>query len=261
LSVAASAQTSIPLSTAFQFPEKGVPLHGLLKASFSITNGSSDSYTVDLGLDNIQAITLTVTDPDGAISKITPPLSEGLHTPGTVHIQGKATYIQDVILSRWLQFDKTGVYRISLAINAPVTDGLPGTLTAKSDNEDILVSEPDANYLKRQCGQLVQTIISTTSSNAAIEAAKNLDAIHDPIAVSYLIRAAEGRPAIGYIPIEGLERLGTGDAVDGLLTLSKSQDAETKALALRSLGVLERSENDPSIRRRIQTGLADGDSH
>lgn len=249
------AQSNVPLQVSLSLESKEFPLHGLLKASVRIDNNSDETYNVDLGIDREQAFTLIVKTPAGKEARWTKHVTEGLHSPGIVRIEPKSAYTQTLTLNQWWEFDALGTYHVTLLIDAPVVGDISGRLKV-SMQADVNVSAPDARYLQNQCEQLLETVSSSSAYQDAIDAAKNLSAIDDPIAAPYLAQAAAAKPAIAYISISGLEKLGTKEAVDGLLNLAKNQNGDLKLLATRSLKQLELSAQDPVIKEQITSGLA-----
>lgn len=71
-----------------------------------------------------------------------------------------------------------------------------------------------------------------------------------------MTQTAEDKWPIAYIAISGLEKLGTKEAVNGLLDLANNQNSETKALATSALKEILLSGQDPAIREQIRSGLA-----
>jgi hypothetical protein len=254
-------QATIPLRVTFTLDNEQVPLHDLVKVSVKITNDDMEhTYTVDLGADRERAFTLTIKKPDGTTSQFIKSPSEGLHRIGKIAIEPKATYTQDLTLNQWFDFSAPGNYHIILSLDAQVNSDSSGSLTGTL-NTNVDISAPDTASLNSQCEHLLEVISSSNSYQDAADAAKSLSSIKDPIAVTYLVEGAKIKPILSYILIPGLQRLGTADAVDGLLSLAKSRDSDTKLLATRSLNWIEQSEQDPAIKGRIRSGLAESSQH
>lgn len=142
-----SGQENPPLRATFSFPGKPIPLHGLLKVSMKIGNQSDNDYRIALGLDREQAITMTVTRPNGIVSKVTKQMTEGMHDPGNVVIGPMSTYTQSLILNRWYKFDVPGTYHVLLSIAAPVIGYSTWSVRAAMGGE-VIVSPRDAAYLQ-----------------------------------------------------------------------------------------------------------------
>jgi hypothetical protein len=259
-----SGQTVLPLRVMLSFDSKDVPLHALLKAHLEITNeDAKHAYVVHLGLDNEGAFTLTVKRLDRTIAIFRRQSTPGLHTTGRERIQPGSTYTQELILNRWYDFPASGTYDVNLAMDAKVTgnssavDSSPALQDLRASvNHPVVISARDEAYLEQRCQQLLETIRFAPSYKDVIQAADGLNAIHDPIAAGYLTQAAEARPPVAHRFISGLEGLGTQGAVEGLLELAKSPDAETKVLATSSLERLEIASQNGPLKDQIRSGLA-----
>jgi hypothetical protein len=250
------AQKQIPVRLSVAFQNNTVPLHAPVEASVHLENQSDEAYTVDLGIDKEQTFTVIVKRPDGSISRSVRKLTEGLHSPGVIVIKPRTTYTQTILVNDWAQFNTSGLYHVSIQIDAPVTEGVLGRIKQTSGT-DVTISQPDEAYLKRECEQLLDTIRASSSYQDVIAAATTLSKIDDPIAAGFLTQAAELKPPVASILITGLERLNTEDAIDGLVQLSKSVNSETRVLAVRSLRELQIVENNSELKERIRTGLSE----
>ena len=225
-------------------------LHEPVVVDFTIENGLSESLSFDLGHDRTGNFEFTITRPDGSV--VRPPRlnPEGLGRLGKMTLAPGQSYIQRLLLNRWLEFAQPGEYRIDAALAGNFTRGTGGpvqTERAATINLRILPANPQV--LEKISEQLAAT---ATAGNAAtaIDASVALSHVQDPVAVPQLVMALQdGIRQVQRNAASGLAGIANRPAIEALIARLKTGDAELSDY----IRVLLRGVRSKTVDREIQT--------
>ena len=226
-------------------------------ATLKITNDSDAPAKVYLGFNQEGAIRFTIKKPSG-VSFTAPqiPGRDGLSKLSNVTIKPNETFSKRLILNRWYGFRQTGVYDIRWSLMP-----LPQNSAANvCDDETIYIEIAPYNMerLREVSEELVAIISNEDQNNArAVEAAKALITIKDPLVVKYLSLAHTANSAVDDILIGGLETVGDQSAAEVLIRIFNAArpDSSTFVQARAALESIAKKEQNPELVDRIRNAI------
>lgn len=236
---AAQAQGPLaPATVKISLEKSTITQHEPTILDIAIHNSSATGLDFDPGYDK-ERIDVRLTDPEGRIWKRQrASAQEGIKFSNAVHLEPGEAGVVSVLLNNWFSIGEVGNYRIEVTLYSPRSpsqkvDGVNATLM-------LTVLPRDEGMLESACADTVKKITDPRSSSAAIVAAEALSKVDDPVAVPFLVEAMKRREFIALM-IGSLARLKTDDAVNALVSASRSSDPETRSLAHSALVGLGRA--------------------
>lgn len=213
--------------------------HEPVIVDFSLKNPTSKEVDFELGYEH-EKVKVEVIDPDGQVWPRPRPIPhEGIVFRQGVQAPAGTTRVSSVLLNNWFNFDKLGQYQINIAV-PPSRNSLAGDIDLKGVSLFLAVLPRHEDSLKSACADLVIRVNSKSAADANV-AADALSKINDPVAVPFLAKAMK-RKWFTSMMIAALARLNTPDAINALISASRSGDPETSALAGAALVALEKAE-------------------
>jgi hypothetical protein len=256
LCVTNAASQTQRVQFSYSLASDQVSLHEPIIVTFRVRNNLGEAIRVDLGWQGAQNFSFTLKRPNGKQIELRPPLREGFTPSGNIEVAPGQTYVKQMILSNWFDFDTPGRYQITALLTSPVK-GQAQQVVAVDAGSDLVVNiiSRDEQRLQRLCAELVGPVASAQSYSEAEKAAKALSAISDPIAVPFLEQVTGSSWHLGSITIAALARIGDSTAIDALISLLRSKEPDAKALARSSLMRIQTKITDEGLKERIRQGL------
>lgn len=268
ISRSAQAQdTSVP-TLVVALEKKVITQHEPAIMGFTIRNSSLQDIAFDLG-DDFEKVDVKVTDTDGRVwrrprltaQEVRERVSQGLPVPASivtfrevVYAAPGATGVSSIVLNDGVKFDKVGTYHINVALPSP-SNSPSGNMRTTETSLILTVLSRDEASLASACAALVTRVVNSKSAADAITAADALSKVDDPAAVPFLAQAME-RNWFTSMMIAALARLNTPDAVNALISASRSSDPEESALARAALVALGKPAPPRKPRNECELRLA-----
>jgi hypothetical protein len=205
----------------------------------AIHNPTSRNIAFELGY-GYEKVKVEVIDPDGmALPKLPPaPSNERLVFRQAVQSRARTTGVNSLLLNEWFNFDKLGKYEIRISV-PPSKNSSAGNMQLSGTSLFLTVLPPDEQSLKSACAALVTRLKSRSVADASLAAAA-LSRIDDPIVVPFLAEAMK-RKWFTSMMLAALVRLNTPDAINAIVSASRSSDPEISSLARATLDALHKS--------------------
>ena len=184
----------------------------------------------DLGFRKKGRFQITVTPPGGSTIRVPSLSEEGFGSGGSMSLAAGELYSQPVLLNEWYDFEQAGDYDVQIALPGPIRTSKVTVINSTAERLRFHIAARDEGKLRRTCELLVRTAISAKRYEEQANAALALSHVVDPVAVPFL-RGVLLAGSVDYIVIEGLRRIGSGEAKAVLEEASRSSDAERAALA------------------------------
>jgi hypothetical protein len=227
---------------------------------FSVTNSISQAINFDLGHNSRDGFKFTLTKPDGTkLTNVPRMIGEGLSWNGKHRLFPQQTYAQNLVLNEWFNFSKPGTYRIDAKLESPIQVGESGTVISEGESSFTITIVPrDKERLELIGSNKVEQIIQNRANyEAAVDAARALSYVKDPIAVRYLEQAIAANPMIYSLAIEGLGRIGNAESIRALIAYLRSQDNGAD-WPIQARIILQRTEEncpDLKLKDKIKSAL------
>jgi hypothetical protein len=232
---------SIPVMASVSLEKNPITQREPAILELTFENQSDQEVVISLGYED-EKMEIMVVDPEGrTFRKPRPALREGFRSTDAFYVAGGKTAAGHVALNDWFVFEKIGTYQIevNLSSRSSPKERFSYEIRGKPSSLALIVLPRDEHSLKSACADLLARAQDLHSSSEALTAAKALSKVDDPIAVPFLVEAMKGDEFKGLM-IDALARLKTDQAIQALLSASRSSDPETRNLAhsaLVSLGV------------------------
>ena len=212
-----------------------------------LQNDSQEEEVFDLGYNREGAFQFKLRRDEGDwIDLPQKQAREGLSLPSRVTIPLQDRYTQQIILDDWYKFSEPGKYVVVLTIPKS-----PGCAALELQFE---ITPLDVESLTKVCRELVDTIRQNRNDYAkSADAANVLARVDNPLVTPFLMKSLEANPAVDWIVIPAIERIGDKQAVHSLISLlekppSKSAQDELVRPALMRLEKRSAPEDAESIR-------------
>jgi hypothetical protein len=241
-------------------PEKSeIVLHEPVYATFSVHNDTKASIRFNLGRNNKGLFSFSVTLPTSQtlqIPKLAPPPEGGLHFVGEPLLKPGQQYTQRLLLNEWHNFPSPGTYRVTLNTEIRFqTNTSQPVRTSGSTTFVVQVAPQDNARLARVCSELAAQALSGAGVQPRVDAAFALSLVRDPVAIPYLGQLLEKGKSVEQYGISGLDRIGTSEAMDVLLSNVQRAGPELRQQMIAVLRRVEASTSDQNLRTRIRAAL------
>jgi hypothetical protein len=262
---ASRSSASSDVEVNFQPQQQEFTLHQPVVLLLKVHNPLSTAISVNLGRDMREFLDLSVKTPEGKIiqGEKMPFEPEELSVgTGKAEILPGGSYIHELLLNQWFDFDLPGAYfvTISLTENIEVTGG--EEISPKSQSVWITVSPRDAGRLQGVCKDLVSQIAAWQDSpNFLVQdpsPSLKLSFVDDPVAVPYLVQALYSKETsiVDADAISGLERIANKAAIEALISALPSKYDDIAVDSKSALSRLESRVTDPELQEEIHAALA-----
>lgn len=254
---AVDAGNKVAVSCALASGE--VSLHEPIVLNFTVENNLQQPVKFDLGQNRKGGFTFTVTQPDGKRVELPQYSRMGLSRPGAVRLDAAQTYQQSLLLNEWYEFPTTGDYEIQVRLSKPIKTQDGRVISTQMEfSLPLKVGAENRGRLERVCTDLAAQVAAADSYDKAAEATRALGYIRDPLAVPYLEKALASGQLVEQIAVAGLERNGSNEAVEALLSAMNTQPGEIKEELIRpALARVKDKVSDPELRRKIEQVVQD----
>jgi hypothetical protein len=245
LSPSQAQDTSVRLTASISLEKRVVTQHEPVVIDISLNNPSKQGTVVNLGSED-EKLEVKVLDPEGnVVRKPRAVLKDGWASPDVFDVPPGAASVGSVDLNSWFRFDKTGTYRIDITLSATSSPREPFSYTILNNSVslDLTVLARDEQSLESACSDLLARTEDLRSPSRAVTAARALSNVNDPVAVPFLVAAMKGNEFKGLM-IDALARLKTDQAIQALISASRSSDPETRSLAHSALISLGMGKNE-----------------
>ncbi|WP_347986710.1 hypothetical protein [Methylomonas sp. AM2-LC] len=227
--------------------------------NFTITNDSNEDIEADLGFNKTGNFMFSIVEPSGSKQSDLALSQEGFGRVGKVLVSKNSSYNQQLLLNEWYQFVAPGKYIIIPKLTV--------TLKAKSNNSlktspietlilDILPK--NAEKLKTVYQELLDKINTGQNATVELDAIKALSLANEPLIIPYLKQILNKSNNFIEYPIQGLERIGSREAIDVLLDKFKTGNSESKAMVKAALVNIKTKITDPELKKLISDAVKDG---
>lgn len=152
----------------------------------------------------------------------------GFAASGEVEIAPLAEHREPLLLQDWYRFEEPDGYLITIAL---LLDG--ERISSEPFVLDVLPR--DADRLRAVCEVLAERAVSGGVSAEAVDAARALAHVADPVAIPFLESLLAGNSVMRYQAIEGLGRIDDPAARALLEGLTRAKNKETVLLARQAL--------------------------
>jgi len=241
---------------SFQPKKTMFTLHEPIIIFVEIRNNLVEPINVDLGRDRKQNFLFFVTTPNGDRVQLPEIRKSGFSRSGVVNLNAAESYRQPLLLNEWREFDKTGRYQIEVSMTGSIrvekSEQPEGRLASRFSIEILPLNQPE---LKNVCADLEGVIESSQSYEEAAQAASALSYVEDEIAIPYLRRALLATKLVEPFAVQGLERIGTFEAVRALASGFQVKYNNTPALTASALMRIEDKTADPQIKGLIESTM------
>jgi|SRR5882724_4024608 len=223
----------VPVTATISLEKSAITQHEPLILDVAFNSTSQQSVGINLGYDN-ERVDVKVIDPEGQVfHKPQPHRREGMIFSEAVYVSAGSVSVSSVVLSDWFDFEKIGDYQIEVTLPS-LSDSSSYSVASTQLRLDLSVHPRDDVSLESSCAGLLVRTQDMHSSAAASTAAKALASVKDSAAVPYLAAATKSK-VFASMMIDALARLKTEEAIEALISVSRSKDPEARTLARSAL--------------------------
>jgi hypothetical protein len=226
-----------------------ITVHEPVFLKLSFENGLANPVEIDLGLNSLGSLFMSVTSPTGAMvsadpSRVTRPEGRFEMTKKTLNVGEQ--YSQQVLLNDWFTFDNVGEYRFEVTFRGSVRTATGEKLAIPSRATSVIRVLPRyEDRLREVCETFLNETRQTQNSDAARDAARALAAVNDPVAVEHLRAAIKSEIFVADVAIAALQRLGTPEAVHVLKETTTDRRRTVVELAEQALAAIRANRRAP----------------
>jgi len=237
----------------FRFQEGVATLHEPVVLLFEVHNGLKQPITVTVGSLTRQFYDLTLTTPRGQVLRKDPfngQVDIVTVGDGKIIVEPGADYKEPLVMNQWFSFESQGTYSLTSKLTSDI-ETADASFQAESQTAQLLINARDPTRLNKICADLEQQAEMASSAEAAQFPALALSYANDPIAVSYLDRLLSAHTLAYEKAIKGLERIGTDEAVEVLLSALNENWGDIAELATRTLGRMQDRIANPGLKETV----------
>jgi hypothetical protein len=234
-----------------------VSLHEPVLLNFAVENNLSQPVKFDLGQNRKASFSFTITQPDGQRVELPQYSIMGLSRHGAVRLKADQTYRQSLLLNEWFEFRSAGNYEIQVRLSKPIQTRDGRAISTQTEFLlPLKVAARNPGRLEAVCAELAAQVAAADSYDKAAEATLALGHINDPVAVPYLEKALAAGKLVEQIAVAGLERNGSAEAVEALLSALNTQPDEVQIELIRpALVRIKEKVSDPALRQKVEQAL------
>lgn len=238
--VSGAAPPQGELSVTYQV-ESTVTLREPVVVTVTVENSTDAPVAIDLGLDRTANFRF---EPRGAIQprrRVVDEGAGGVVRAGTLAIAPGQRYQQRLLLNEWFEFDRIGIYEIYIRLDSPLSGDARATASAAYTGSTLRfeVLPRNERVLRETCAKLSAIVSATRDVDVSFQAARELAAVKDPIAVEYIGQALAATSRGEFILIPALVGIGGREAKALAERLSHDADSERAGLARNAVARLK----------------------
>jgi hypothetical protein len=241
----------------FRFQEGVATLHEPVVLLFEVHNGLKQPITVTVGSLTRQFYDLTLTTPRGQVLRKDPfngQVDIVTLGDGKIIVAPGADYKEPLVMNQWFPFESQGTYSLTSKLTSDI-ETADASFQAESQTAQLLINARDPTRLNKICADLEQQAEMTSTAEAAQFPALALSYANDPIAVSYLARLLSAHTLAYEKAVKGLERIGTDEAVEVLLSALNENWGDIAELATTSLGRMQDRIANPGLKETVKKAV------
>lgn len=224
------------VEVSFELPQSSVTASELVYVRFSIHNGLKEKIGLDPAAGRDSPIDLSVDEPDGSTSHLSPPLHGGLLQVPALVIPPNSSKEMSSLLNELYQFKKPGNYKLKIKLSGSLRTQSGKLLDQPPQELALSVSPRDPQRLDEVCKALAKASSGYSDYGALKEAATALSHVEDPVAIPYLQQVIAEHNFVSEIAVKGLVRIGSPEA---LRALESELDTPDKMLKMKIQGAIQ----------------------
>lgn len=249
--------SSVRPEISFDLVTPAITLHEPVLLLFRVHNTLKHVLKLRLGIDEKQFFQFSLVTPEGTRLDSTPLRTGGFFGgTGIVSVEAGDTYEKKLLLNEWFRFDSGGQYLLTVRLTTPIESAGISIQPPDPFSFHLSIDPRNPARLQAVCSELADAVENAPNANSASEPALQLSYVQDPIAVPYLSRLLHARKLADEPAIAGLERIGTPDAINVLLSALNYKFGDAPSLSRASLMRLQSRVSDPSMKEKILDALA-----
>lgn len=226
--------TARAVTVSFSAPPR-VVLREPVVVDMTIRNHLDESVDVDLGYDQLGALRIVVTDPNGTTQELPrhgPRGADGISRVPKATLTSAGIYVRQFVLDEWTELDRIGAYRIRFEIDSSFrTEN--GAVVAASPSQMVDVTVDPANDVRlREACERHAAHATAQLAESRINTGSALKHFTDPAALPCLIRVARATTWQDFSVLHAIGAIGTTGAYDFLLEIvGTAKEHERYAIA------------------------------
>lgn len=233
------------IGISIQPPDTDSSQHAPIRVELGVVNRGPRTVSVDLGLNKVGNLQLTIQDPSGT-QHLRTLRRVGFGSIGSFVLSAGASQTQKILLNEWYDFPVAGIYRARISLLAETDDESEVAASSRPSAEfEVRIGARDAAALRHTAEQLADTATSDAPVAERMEAANTLSFIRDPVAVASLVRVLTQGKLVEHYAVDGLARVATPDAIAALEAARNSLDEDLKSRAAVVLDALRKQGERP----------------
>ncbi len=209
---------------------------------------------IDLGANGVGVIRFALISGAGK-KELMPEIREGIEEVGFITVAPFSSLRRDLVLNRWCQFPKVGVYRFEATLSAPTKySGGEGDVLYAQKMFDVEIVPRDEIRLRRRCEALSAILMARKPRMEAIEdsAARDgirfmLDGACVPAAKRLLQSKMEKSTGLSW-----LKNIGDEESIKELMAVAQADDRYYGNIAKRFLIDLEPKIGNSELRDKVK---------
>ena len=216
-----------------------VTLHEPIVAVLTIENTRSEPIQVDLGDDRTDNLRVTLRQGSAPPAPSQRLPTGGIRRGGKISIAPGERYQQRLILDDWFVFDRPGAYEVDILLTTPIqtASGAPVSSPPGAALRFELLPRSET-ILRDTCARLTNTLLTSADVGDLHQAARELSAVRDPVAVAYISQVLDATERVDFILVRGLVRVGGPEARALAERLAGASSVERAAMARFALFTL-----------------------
>jgi hypothetical protein len=241
----------------FRFQEGVATLHEPVVLLFEVHNGLEQPITVTVGSLTREFYDFTLTTPRGQVLRKDPfngQVDIVTLGDGKTILEPGADYKEPLVMNQWFPFEGQGTYSLTSKLTSDI-ETADGSFQTESQTAQLLINARDPTRLNKICADLEQQAEMTGTVEEAQFPALALSYANDPIAVSHLDRLLSAHTLAYERAVQGLERIGTNEAVEVLLSALNENWGDIADLATRSLGRMQDRIANPGLKETVKKAV------
>jgi hypothetical protein len=209
-----------------------VTLHEPVVAILAIENTRNEPIQVDLGDDHTGNLRVTLRQGSAAPAPSQRLPTGGIMRGGEISIAPGERHQERLVLDDWFVFDRPGAYEVDIRLTTPIrtASGAPLSSPAGAVLRFELLPRSEA-ILRDTCARLTNILLTSANVGDLHQAARELIAVRDPIAVAYIGQVLDATDRVDSILVRGLVRIGGPEARALAERLAEASSVERAAKA------------------------------
>jgi hypothetical protein len=214
-------------------------LHEPIVAVLAIENTRNEPLQVDLGGDRTDNLRVTLRQGSAAPAPSLRLATGGIRSGGEFSIAPGERYQQRLVLDDWFVFDRPGAYEVDIRLTTPIrtASGAPVSSSQGAVLRFEILPRSEA-ILRDTCARLTNTLVTSAAVADLDQAARELSAVRDPIAVAYISQVLDATDRVDFILVRGLVRVPGPEARALAERLTRASSTERAAWARYTLSQL-----------------------